>query len=249
MTVSTAVNFAAMVYQFGCKVVNQHTEISALDIVNLVVAAQNMYSCCMSPKSARAMLEKVRVEIQAENQNKVLTKEKEIKKAQEKNKIMEQELKEMKASGSGDTKKLEDKIETNNKNIEILRKEAQEALEQFMENQRNWAEADVKEILAPFRESQTKIKNMQNEIKLLKEELQVLENSGSGDTNRIDELRNKILCNEERIDQLTSEALAKQDQYLKNKGEKMKVSCTFEFLLLSFIKREHLRQSTIHVIW
>ncbi|KAL6723218.1 hypothetical protein Aduo_018247 [Ancylostoma duodenale] len=230
MAASTAVNFAALLYQFGSKLWNQPTEISAMDVVNLVVAAQNMYSCYISPKSAKAMLEKVKVEIQAENQAKFLDKEKDIKKAQESNKEMEQELKKTRESGSGDTKKtetLEKRIQANNKNIETWRKEAQTALENFMENQRNWSEADVKEVLAPIKELQGKIRNIQDEIKRMEQELETMRSSGSVDSKKIEELESKIASNNKNIDKLTSEALSKQNDYLDKKGNNMKASSIF----------------------
>ncbi|EYB88814.1 hypothetical protein Y032_0241g3384 [Ancylostoma ceylanicum] len=66
MVVSSAVDFAVLCYHFGSNLVNESAEITALDVINLVVATQNFYSCCLSPKSAKAMLEKVKMEIYAE---------------------------------------------------------------------------------------------------------------------------------------------------------------------------------------
>ncbi|ETN80999.1 hypothetical protein NECAME_08801 [Necator americanus] len=237
MAASTAVNFAALVYQFGYKLVNQRAEISAMDVVNLMVAAQNMYSCYMSPKSAKAILEKVKVEIQTENQAKRIEKENSIKKAQESNKELEQKLREMRESGNEDrviTDTLEKKIQANNKNIETWTKEAQVALEKFMENQRNWAEADVKEALAPIKEIQDKMSNIRSENESMERELEELNSSESGNRQRIEELRNKIASNKEKIANLTSDALAKQNEYLKQKGDKMKASL---FLSLHYFSK------------
>ncbi|KAL6723216.1 hypothetical protein Aduo_018246 [Ancylostoma duodenale] len=87
MALTTAVDFASLCYHFGRKMGNESKEITPLDVINLVVAAQNMYSCCVSPNTAKAMLEKVKMEAQAEKREKkrkAETSDKEItEKAQE----------------------------------------------------------------------------------------------------------------------------------------------------------------------
>ncbi|EYC24679.1 hypothetical protein Y032_0013g2048 [Ancylostoma ceylanicum] len=67
MTAVNASDLATMIYQFASELANLSTEVSALDVLNLVVIAHNMFSCWISPKSAKVMLEQARAQIKAEN--------------------------------------------------------------------------------------------------------------------------------------------------------------------------------------
>ncbi|WKY10343.1 hypothetical protein Q1695_002583 [Nippostrongylus brasiliensis] len=219
MAASTAANVAMLLYQFGWKLVEQPTEVSALDVVNLVIAAQNMYSCWMSPKSAKAMLERVKAEIQAEHKSSAAEKESKAKELQEKNKALQEKLRDLKRAPRGNEEQiseLKEQIKVNDKQVQSWRAEASASLEKFLENQRNWSEMELKEVMEPIQERQRKIKVLEEENARMRSEL---DNVGEGEQRQ--ELERKMAKNDNDMNKLTSEALKMQNTYLKDKGDNM----------------------------
>ncbi|WKY10337.1 hypothetical protein Q1695_002579 [Nippostrongylus brasiliensis] len=208
MAAITAVNATMLLYQFGCKLVEQPTEVSALDVVNLVIAAQNMFSWSIKPISAKALLVKVITEIKDKYKSPAADKESEKPESQA----------EHKSSAAGKEKK---DVATQTENKSFAAGKESEKPESQAKHKSSAAdkESEKPESQAKHKSSaadkESKAKELQEENKVLLEKLRDLKRAPRGNEVQINELMEQIRINDMQVRLWRVVAVANVEKFLE----------------------------------